>query len=593
MDYLVLISVECTVRAHISGAGHLEFDIRMNHVSFTYEGATEPAIRGIDLEIERGEVVLITGPAGAGKTTVCSCLNGLIPHFYGGILEGQVVVKGIDTTQAGIPRLSRYVGLLFQDASSQLFCPTIEDDIAFGAENHSIPTEEINERVEELLEILRLEKYRGKSGYSLSGGEQQSVALGAIMAMRPSIYVLDEPTSNLDPLGTDQVLTAIKDVVRREKKTLVIVEHKIEELAPFVDRIVVIDNGRIVIEGTPRDVLKDAATMKNIGLKPPQVNLLLGELEIGSTEVPITLDEAYDVLLKVIRRKERRPILHEEAVQVLKRLGPPAIEVRDLWFVYPYVGTTALRGVNLVVHEGEFIGLIGMNGSGKTTLVKHFNGLLKPTKGKLFVCGEDTTAVRASELAQKVGFVFQNPDHQIFKNKVKDEVAFGPKNLGLSVEEVRRRVINALKKVNVEHLIEKNPFELSMGEKQRVNVASVIAMEPKILVVDEPTTGQDFLRGKQIMELTMKMHREGKTIIVISHDMNLIAEYVERVVVLKDGEITFDGPTREAFSQPKMLARTCLKPPQITRLAQKLEEFGVPPDILTVEEMKNVLNEML
>jgi energy-coupling factor transporter ATP-binding protein EcfA2 len=572
-------------------------DITIENVTYTYRGETRPALRNVTLHVKPGELVLVTGPAGAGKTTLCSCLNGLIPHFYTGTLEGNVNVRGFDTRIAGTATLSEKVGMLFQDPSSQLLSATVEDDIAFGAENYGVPPAEIRKRVDETIRLLRLQNVRDKSPHNLSGGQQQAVALGSILAMRPDVYVLDEPTSNLDPLGSAQVLQTISDLARLEHKTIIIVEHKLEELVADVDRMVVMDEGSIKYQGTPREVLNEAEAIEAIGLKPPQVSLLFAKLRdrLKQPTIPITLSEATMTLTAFLKNNGNSAgILTAKRVSTEAEKLPPhqndvVVEVKDLTFQYPYTKGQALRNVNLTIKHGENIGIIGQNGSGKTTLVKHFIGLLKPTNGSVTVFGMDTKVHTVPQLAVRVGFVFQDPDQQLFSHKVSIEVAFGPKNLGLPEDEIKRRVEKSLKDVECYHLLNENPLDLSKGEKQRINIASVLAMDPQLLVIDEPTTGQDFLRGKEIMDLAMNLLRKGTTLITISHDMNIVAEYCSRTLVMKDGEIFADGATRAIFSDPKRLVQTNLRPPQVTSLAQTLSSFGFPNDVLTVEEMAGLI----
>jgi energy-coupling factor transport system ATP-binding protein len=564
----------------------------LENVNYTYTGGARPALKNINLKISKGERVMVTGPAGAGKTTLCRCLNGLIPHYFRGKLEGKVAIEGVDTRSSTIGILSHSVGLLFQDPSSQLVCPTVIDEVAFGPENYGVPPAEIRRRAEECLKSVRLGGYEERNPHSLSGGEQQSCALAAIMAMRPGIYVLDEPTSNLDPIGSSKILNLLVDMSKEGKATLIMVEHKMEELLPVVDRLVVMDEGEIVLEGSPRDLLQNVDTMEKLGLKPPQVALLASRLtERGPSIVPpMTLEEAVETFSKLLKSRKMAP-KHRSSQQVDR--GEKIIEVRDLWHIYPN-DTVALKGVNLDIYAGEFVAVIGQNGSGKTTLVKHFNGLLKATKGSVRVFGIDAARASISELSKKVGYCFQNPDHQICCETVQKELEFGPSNLEVPVEEIQRRVSEVAKAVGLESVRSENPFSLSKGERQRVAVASLLTMKPEALVVDEPTTGQDYRMSREMMDFYKKLNvEEGETIVVITHDMNVAAEYAHRVVVLKEGQVLADGPTRDIFAKTSLLETTYLQPPQITRLGQMLAEYGVPSDVLTVDEMYETMSELL
>ena len=563
-------------------------EIIFENVSYTYPGEDTPAIKNINLKINKGELVLITGPAGAGKTTLCCCLNGIVPHFYGKEgFEGDVYVRNMNTRDYDIASLSKVSGLLFQDPEGQLICPTVEAEIAFGPENFGVDPEEIEKRVKELITIIRLEGYGRQNPHSLSGGQKQSCALASVISMHPEIYILDEPTSELDPLGSEIILNEIKKSVTSEKKTLILVEHKLTEVSSLVDRIIVMNEGEIILDDNPIEVFKNAKLMNDIGLRVPHASLLASQIRRMSLDMsnPITVEEAVTELNKLVKENRMRliagPDRGDEGTRGTDSDKKVLIKVEDLWHVYPN-GTEALKGVSLEIREGEFVSIIGQNGSGKTTLVKHFNGLLKPTKGNVVVFGIDASKASIEDLSRHVGYCFQNPDHQLFCKTVKEEISYGPKNFKLKEEEIEERLREVTENLQLEHLVDKTPWSLSKGEKQRVAVASALSMKPQLLVIDEPTTGQDFQRSKDLMDLAKRLNREGTTVIVITHDMNIVSEYSPRTVVLKNGKKLLDGPTRHVFSQPEVIKETFLKPPEITQISQALE--GVPDDVLSIDE---------
>ena len=568
-------------------------DILMEDVSFTYRGANHPALENINLTVKQGEIVMISGPAGAGKTTLCCTLNGLVPHFFRGKLSGSVLVQGLNTKKHTISFLSHRVGILFQDPAAQLVSPTVEDEVAFGAENYGVPREKIIPRVKEAMEMVRIEKYATHNPHRLSGGEQQACALAAVTAMRPAIYVLDEPTSNLDPIGSYRVLELITALARRENKTIIIVEHKMEELLPLVDRLIILNEGKIILEGSPRELLEEVERMEQIGLKPPQVTLLAERLQREGLEIPtwpITVEEAIETFSKIFKEKKRK-----ESVPTKEQTVEPQEEIirtENLWHIYED-GTEAVRGVTVKFYRGEFVGIIGQNGSGKTTLVKHFNGLLRPTRGRVTVEGIDTLDVPIPTLAKKVGYAFQNPDFQICKSTVQEELAFGPKNLKLPQEEIDKRTKEVAEALGLKDMLDANPFSLSKGERQKVAVASILAMQPDVLIIDEPTTGQSPGVGRQMMEFYKRLNEAGKTIIVITHDMNLAAEYAKRTIVLKDGQILLDGSTREVYTQVETLQTSFIRPPQITRFAQAMARYGLVGDVISVDEMYEQVIDLL
>lgn len=557
--------------------------IEFQNVSFTYKGADKPALTDINLKINKGEIVLITGPSSAGKTTLCRAMNGLIPELFKGEMHGKVIVADqYSTTDYDITQLSKIVGLMFQDPDSQLLCPTVLEELAFGPENYGVPVEEIQKRIDSLLEACRLQNVLEKNPHALSGGQQQAVALASVLTMQTPVLVLDEPTSNIDPIGSETFLRLIKDIAKSLNLTVIIVEHKIEELASFVDRLIVMDEGKIILDGDPQEVLKKVELMDDIGLNVPDVTLLAAKMKSQGFPIntlPLNIEEAVEILepfANTVREQEKRPPVNEQNI--------PIIEAKNVEHRYPN-GTLALKGINLKIYEGEMVAILGQNGSGKTTFSKHLNGILKSTGGSLKVYGKEASTYKFHELSRLVGYVFQDPDAQIFKSKVREEIAYGPKNMGYKDEEVAQMVDDVAEKLEIRHLLDSNPFFISKGDKQRIAVASVMAMRPKVLILDEPTTGQDFKRSKEIMDLTMKLNEEGITILVITHSMNLAVEYAKRVVVFRQGEVLLNGTAKDVFQQQHVLQSAMLKPPQITQFAQRLAHKGISGEILTVEEM--------
>jgi energy-coupling factor transport system ATP-binding protein len=561
-------------------------------VTWTYQGANEPSLKKIALKIRKGEVVVITGPSGAGKTTLCRCMNGLIPHFFEGELEGEISVAGMDVRVNDIPYLAAKVGLLFDDPSNQLFNSTVEEELAFGPENYAIPLPEMKERIEEGLAFSRLENSRLRNPHALSGGQQQACALAAIYTMRPEVFVLDEPTSNLDPYGARLIFQRLSDLIQKGSRTFLIVEHNLETILPYANRLVVMDKGTIVADGTPSEVLKKVDLMEGIDLQVPHATQLAYALHrrgYAKGEIPFTTDDAVALLTKVL------PSLHgvkrgtpTDPSTKPREVSNPIIDVQDLRFSYPD-GTEALRDVSVKIPDGDYVGFIGRNGSGKTTLVKTLNGLLKPTSGQVRVNGEDVSGKSVGQLARLVGYNFQNPDDQIFARTVREELEFAPQNLGVTPEEISRSVEQVARDLELTPYLGLNPFSLSQGLRRRVAFGSTLTLNPRVLVVDEPTTGQDYSRAKVVMELCKKINEEGKTIIIISHNMDLIAEYCKYVYVMKDGGLLMEGTPKSVFSQPDLLMQTSIVPPQITRVFQQIKGRDLPDDVLTMDEALRVL----
>jgi energy-coupling factor transporter ATP-binding protein EcfA2 len=559
--------------------------IVFENVSWRYEGNKEETLQGINLEIRAGETVVVTGASGAGKTTLCRCINGLIPHFYDGTLQGDVLVWGDNIRTSTTVDLARRVGMCFDNPSNQLFCATVLEEIAFGPQNLCKTRSEVMQRVSDAMTFCRLEQYRDKSPHALSGGEKQAVAIAALISMVPEVMILDEPTSNIDAVGTSLVFERMGQLIKERKRTMLIVEHKLQYALPLADRLIVISDGTIVADDTPRKVLSNAEIIDKLQIQAPHVATLAHRIARGLDEenVPITLEEGVALLSRLIR--ERKALVKPATRSPpLKSSQKPIISCRDVWFEYPD-GTAAVKGVSLDILQGEFVGLVGRNGSGKTTVAKLFNGLYRPTKGRILVDDIDVSTASVEELVSRVGYSFQNPDDQIFAKTVRDELAFGPKNLKLSQDEIGRRVMSAASEVEITPYLDANPFNLSQGLRQRVAVASVLTLNPKVLIVDEPTTGQDFTRSKIVMNLAKALCERGRTIIIISHNMDLVAEYCERLIVMLNGQVLVAGPTREVFSQTQLIRQSSLEPPQVTQIGQALQNFGLPPDVLTLSEM--------
>lgn len=564
--------------------------IEISDLEYRYPDSEKPVLSNINLSIKKGETLGIVGPTGAGKTTLCLCIAGLIPHSIGGELKGEVNIGGIKTTEHELREFIHKIGIVFQDPELQLFGITVEEDIAIALKNMGLGKDEVKRRVKWALKEVGLEGFEKRFPYSLSGGEKQRVAIASALAIQPEVLILDEPTSELDPVGKLQVINTLRKLKKEFNTTTIIVEHNTEALAYIADRLVVLKEGQIILQGEPHDVFR--RIKEDMGVRIPDVSLLGRYFENNPKwrmyGYPLTLEEAYNSLTSIFRDAKVHPNPHEQKIfrDVRGKHNEPLIEVENLTYIYGR-GTdeekTALKNINLKIYRGEFVALIGQNGSGKTTLAKNLNGLLKPTYGVVRVRGLDTKKTSTNKLANIVGYCFQNPDHQIFKSTVYDEVAFGPRNFLLSEDEVDKRVKDALEFVGLVGYENRNPMFLGKGERQKVAVASIIAMQPEVMIIDEPTTGMDYVTSRSMMETLKKLHTMGKTIIIITHDMYIVAEYTERVVVLHDGEIILDGAPDYVFSQVDKLKEVSIMPPQITQLAYLLREY-VRLNILSVKE---------
>lgn len=555
--------------------------ILIEDLTFAYRESERPALQNVQGQMEDSSFVVLMGHEGAGKSTLCCSLNALVPRFFRGKYQGRVIVKGHEVAQHQVAEMSRMVGLVLQDFEAQLFSTNVELEMAFGPENHCLPRREIEHRIERYLAFVGLEKLRQREPASLSGGQKQRLAIGSVLALEPRILVMDEPTTDLDPKGREQVLW-MAESIREEGRLLIVVDHE-PETAFGADQVWLMRDGQAVAKGPPAEILVNLPALESCGIKPlPMVELFHG---MGWPGRPLTVEAA---ILSIQKHNLATPReLKFEAACSVRTKGSPILEAQELTYTYPTYGVKALRGINLCIGEGEFIAIIGQNGSGKTTLAKHFNGLLKPTSGRMLVRGRPTTEYSHRELARRVGYVFQNPDQQIFAKTVEEEVGFSLKVLGENPRMVEKRVAEALAAAELHGYEKKAPFSLTKGERQRVAVASVLATQPQVVILDEPTTGLDYCHQRSIMEMLKRLNKDGHTIIIITHSMWVAAEYADRTVVLKDGRILSDGPTRIVFADEARLAEASLRPPSLLGLSNWLGTQA-----LTVEQMVQELRKI-
>lgn len=581
----------------------MEQVVELKNVSYRYPHAEDESLKRVNLTVEKGKFVVLMGRTGAGKTTLSLCLNGLIPQLMQGDLSGEVIVAGKDTSKYRVQELAKQVGLVLQDAESQIVGRTVEEDVAFGPRNFGVPIEEVQIRIKQALERVRLRDFNGRSTDELSGGEKQRLVIAGVLAMEPEIMVLDEPTSELDPEGRVEIYRALDDLCRERERTLLVIEHSSEEILKRADEIIVINQGEIAWQGAPEKLFRNIPLLQEFGIKPLPVSLLgwdyyqRGWIEIK--DIPLDVARAESLIHSLISKqklqdeKDRlaKPIEIREAHQrteekLTQTQSSPLIQVNQL--VHQYVsGQIALQGINLAIQKGEFVALVGANGAGKTTLAKHFNGLLKPTRGEVIVKGMNTKEYDTAHLARTIGYVFQNPDHQIFSVSVEKELDFGLKNAGFDSKEREERIARALELTGLEKFREVHPYTLGKGERQLIAVASVLALTPEILVIDEPTTGLDWIGVQKIMKLLHQLHKEGTTLLMITHDMDIAVEYTERLIVLQKGYVLRDAPTWEALSNFEILRQATILPPQICVLSQGLMDLGLRPT--SAEEFRRAL----
>ncbi len=551
--------------------------VQLVDLQFRYRGEQEYALQGITLEIPRGEFLTVMGASEAGKSTLATCLNGLIPHYMRGRLKGAVFVLGRNTADLTVPELAEDVGIVFQDFEAQLFSTNVELEVAFGPENFAVPHDEIKKRIDENLKYVGLEAFRNRPPFTLSGGQKQKLAVASVLAMKPRILVMDEPTTDLDPISKQGIFDITNKLRLQDDITLIVVEHETEETLN-ADRIALIRDGKLVKVGPTRQILQQVDLMEELGVMPLGIPRFFKAAR-PSDDLPLTPDEGLAAFqssgLKISDDKYLQ--LLDADRKAADQFQTPIIQCEGLEHRYPN-GVQAIQGIDLQINRGEMLAIIGQNGSGKTTLAKHFNGLLMPTSGNVWVNGKPTVDEGIFNLGQKVGYVFQNPDHQIFSEYVYDEVAFSPRLRGIPEKEVEERVKEALDAVGLTGYEKEDPFSLTKSGRQRVAVASVLSIKPEVLILDEPTTGLDYREQCSMMDMVQRLNERGSTTIFVTHHMWVVARYARKVVVIKDGKILLQGPTREVFAHEELLSESFLRPPHFVQFANRLGKTFLTPE---------------
>ena len=575
--------------------------IEARNLCYQYEGEKGLAVDHVSLDVAEGEFLAVLGRNGSGKSTFAKLLNTLLTPS-----EGELIVNGIrPVTEDDCYEVRKSCGMVFQNPDNQIVTTIVEEDCAFGLENLGTPPEEIRRRVDEALHSVGMTEYAQASPSMLSGGQKQRVAVAGVLAMRPRIIVFDESTAMLDPIGRRDVFALARRLNMEEKITVVWITHFMEEAA-LADRLVVMDGGKIALEGTPRSVFEKTDRILELGLDVPEIMKLGRMLRDNGVALPGDLMTVNEMAVELCKRRPHRsqepsaPQAEPAAPDAKAHAGrgadghPCVIAVQKLTHVYmpgtPFEAR-ALNQVSLSIHEGEFIGIIGHTGSGKSTLITHLNGLEPSEAGVVTVNGTDLGDKQTDLIAirRTVGLVFQYPEYQLFEETVARDVAYGPKNLGLDEAEIAKRVTRALRQVGLDPdaVSEKSPFELSGGQKRRVAIAGVLAMQPAILILDEPAAGLDPAGRREMLDLIHGIHESGVTVIMVSHSMDDVGRLCDRLFVLNRGEIAYSGTPAEVFIHEAKLHDIGLDVPESAKLAHRLrdEGFDMPEGIYRMEDV--------
>lgn len=546
--------------------------IAVENLKYRYPHADALALDGLNFTVEKGEFIGIVGENGAGKSTLSQALIGLVPQFYNGAYGGKVLIEGQPADTTPIAELCCKVGLVFQNPFNQLSGAkdNVYEEVAFGMQNLGVPREEMHRRAENALKMLDIWQYRDRNPFDLSGGQMQRVAIASILVMEPDIIVLDEPTSQLDPQGSEEVFRTV-DKLARSGITILMIEQKIEKIAAYCDRILLLHQGHQIAYDTPQKIFS-RPDLEELGVQAPAFTRICRALgaALPDGSYPVTVEEAAGLL-------QRTDALPPPALPAESR--PVLFEMEKLEFAYR-AGTPVLHGIDLCL-DARPTAIIGQNGAGKTTLVKLLKGLLRAGSGSIRFRGEDIAGKTVATLAAQVGYVFQNPDDQIFRYNVLDEVMFGPLNIGMSEAEAKEKSRAALAMTGLADKEASNPYDLELYERKMVAIASVLAMDPDVLILDEPTIAQDVRGRRCIADIVRTLSGQGKLVLAILHDMDFVAECFERVIVMAQGRVVADGTPRKVFADAEALQAARLDPPHVTQLCTRLGYEGI---FLTVEE---------
>ena len=588
--------------------------IEVKDLKYRYPGTTELALDGVSFTVEKGEFIGIAGENGAGKSSLSQALLGLIPQFYKGAYGGSVTVCGMDARSTPVSELCRHVGLVFQNPFNQLSGAkdTVYDEVGYGLQNLGFPPEEIRTRVESVLRCFGIWEYRDRNPFDLSGGQLQRVAICSVLAMKPDVLILDEPTSQLDPEGSEEVFHTV-DELTKMGITIIMIEQKIEKLAGYCDRVLLMHQGHVVDYDTPRKIFS-RVDLYDLGVNPPAYTTFAraNALVFEDGTLPVTHAETLErvkasgadraTLIASLRTMtagvqmehqgnsaephadtgrqtadadtdagtaEASASTSRDHTSEASGAAEATFQVKDLRFSY-VKGREVLHGLNLALDHRP-TAIIGQNGAGKTTLVRVLKGLLKPDSGEIRYQGENLETKTVAELASRVGYVFQNPDDQIFKYKVLEEVMFGPLNIGMSPQEAEASAHEALRMVGLDEKAGENPYDLELSDRKMVAIASVLAMNTDVIILDEPTIAQSWNGREKIREIMQTKAAEGKLVIAILHDMDFVANSFARVIAMAHGEILADGAPAEVFRNHPVLEKAALAAPPLYELLEELE----------------------
>ena len=546
--------------------------ISFKNFSFQYRAQKKPTLKEINLDIYPGERVLIAGPSGCGKSTLAGCINGLNPFSNPGECSGELIVDGVDAPKSSIFQLSAHVGTVLQDPDGQFIGLTVGEDIAFALENSCMPQDEMHEITRHAAELVGIQDHLDFAPHELSGGQKQRVSLAGVMVDQVKILLFDEPLANLDPATGKQTIELIDEIQEKTDTTVVIIEHRLEDvLWRDVDRIVLMGDGKILADLHPDELLSTRLLEEN-GIREPLylTALRYAGVELASAKKPAHVDS---VVIDEADRKKMTDWFWSRPAAEAEKEHEPLLEVRNLTFGYER-GRQTLRDVSLTIHKGEMVSIVGKNGAGKSTFSKLVCGFETPDSGEILFQGRDLLQENIRHRAKHIGYVMQNPNQMISKTMIFDEVALSLRNMGKSEEEIREKVEETLKVCGLFPFRNWPVSALSFGQKKRVTIASVLVQDPELIILDEPTAGQDFHHYTEIMEFLRGLNEKGVTVVMITHDMHLMLEYTPRALVFADGRLIADRSAAAVLCDPQLIRQAALKETSLFTLANQL---GISP----------------
>ena len=549
------------------------------------------ALNRVNLKIYPGEFVGIIGPSGSGKTTLASLFSGAIPHHYSGELLGSVKIAGQDTKNLALTNIACLIGSVIQDIDAQMVAANVEDEILFGLENFGVPHDEIPNRIASSLETVGISDLRNRDLDTLSGGQKQKVAIAAILALKPKVLVLDEPTCALDPVSSRMIFSILQNLNKKFGITIVVIEQKVALLSEYCERLIVLSKGELVLDAPVSLALKDIDLLRKVGINYPRTTHLIKQLQdeqiCNPAELTVGVEETVNTIVKTLRTdysklsnsnnsNNAESVLESHKEAFIKannsdNSNKPCLSINNVSFAYAN-GVKALKDVSFNANSGELIALIGRNGAGKTTITKIINGLLRPIEGSVAIDGIDTKSLRISQIAKYVSTLFQNPDRQLCKETVLEEVTLSCILIGQNEDEAKAHAMEIIDELELDS--KASPFMLSRGQRQMVALAATVVTNPKILLLDEPTCGLDYKECMRIMQVVERLRKNGCCVIMVCHDMEVVLDYATRLITINDGKLIIDGSAHDVFEKPEVCSAAALYPPLLCSVSQGLVAHG-------------------